>query len=268
MAETTRAASSGARRPRKAIENFPVSGEPIPAAGRALARADQGRRGARERRARAARRRQGRAHRRRRRSRRRRRARRPVPDRRLPDRLGHLVEHERERGDRGARGRGRARERRRQHGPVVERRLPVGRPSRRARGDRATTCCRRSSRSRASLEAKAREFDDVVKSGRTHWMDAVPVTLGQEFGGYAAQVREGHARVEATLGRLGKIPLGGTAVGTGLNTHPEFAGARPRAARRRHRPADLAAGGSVRVAGGARRRSSRPRARSRPSPSR
>jgi fumarate hydratase class II len=74
-----------------------------------------------------------------------------------------------------------------------------------------------------SLEAKAREFDDVVKSGRTHWMDAVPVTLGQEFGGYAAQVREGRARVEAALPRLGKIPLGGTAVGTGLNTHPEFA---------------------------------------------
>jgi fumarate hydratase class II len=74
-----------------------------------------------------------------------------------------------------------------------------------------------------SLEAKAREFDDVVKSGRTHWMDAVPVTLGQEFGGYAAQVREGSARVESTLGRLGQIPLGGTAVGTGLNTHPEFA---------------------------------------------
>jgi fumarate hydratase class II len=75
----------------------------------------------------------------------------------------------------------------------------------------------------AALEAKAREFDDVVKSGRTHWMDAVPVTLGQEFGGYAAQVREGHARVSATLGRLGQVPLGGTAVGTGLNTHPEFA---------------------------------------------
>jgi fumarate hydratase class II len=74
-----------------------------------------------------------------------------------------------------------------------------------------------------TLEAKADEFADVVKSGRTHWMDAVPVTLGQEFGGYAAQVREGHARVEATLERLGKIPLGGTAVGTGLNTHPEFA---------------------------------------------
>jgi fumarate hydratase class II len=76
----------------------------------------------------------------------------------------------------------------------------------------------------AALEAKAREFADVVKSGRTHWMDAVPVTLGQEFGGYAAQVREGKARVESTLERVGKIPLGGTAVGTGLNTHPAFAG--------------------------------------------
>jgi fumarate hydratase class II len=74
-----------------------------------------------------------------------------------------------------------------------------------------------------SLEAKAREFDDVVKSGRTHWMDAVPVTLGQEFAGYAAQVRQGIARVRDTLPRLGQIPLGGTAVGTGLNTHPEFA---------------------------------------------
>jgi fumarate hydratase class II len=75
----------------------------------------------------------------------------------------------------------------------------------------------------AALEAKAKEFDDVVKSGRTHWMDAVPVTLGQEFGGYAAQVREGAARVRDTLPRLGKVPLGGTATGTGLNTHPEFA---------------------------------------------
>ena len=75
----------------------------------------------------------------------------------------------------------------------------------------------------ASLEAKAAEFDDVVKSGRTHWMDAVPVTLGQEFSGYAAQAREGAARVRDALPRLGKIPLGGTAVGTGLNTHPEFA---------------------------------------------
>jgi fumarate hydratase class II len=74
-----------------------------------------------------------------------------------------------------------------------------------------------------SLQAKALEFDDVVKSGRTHWMDAVPVTLGQEFAGYAAQVRQGYDRVGSTLERLGQIPLGGTAVGTGLNTHPEFA---------------------------------------------
>jgi fumarate hydratase class II len=73
-----------------------------------------------------------------------------------------------------------------------------------------------------SLERKAEEFADVVKSGRTHLMDAVPVTLGQEFAGYAAQVRQGIARVEATLGRVGQIPLGGTATGTGLNTHPEF----------------------------------------------
>jgi fumarate hydratase class II len=74
-----------------------------------------------------------------------------------------------------------------------------------------------------SLQAKAAEFDDVVKSGRTHLMDAVPVTLGQEFSGYAAQVRQGYDRVGSTLERLGQIPLGGTAVGTGLNTHPEFA---------------------------------------------
>jgi fumarate hydratase class II len=74
-----------------------------------------------------------------------------------------------------------------------------------------------------SLERKAQEFDGVVKSGRTHMMDAVPVTLGQEFGGYAAQVRQGTARIQDALPRLGQIPLGGTAVGTGLNTHPEFA---------------------------------------------
>jgi fumarate hydratase, class II len=74
-----------------------------------------------------------------------------------------------------------------------------------------------------SLERKAEEFVDVVKSGRTHLMDAVPVTLGQEFGGYAAQVRQGIARLEGTRERLGQIPLGGTATGTGLNTHPEFA---------------------------------------------
>src|SRR6478752_7308628 len=75
----------------------------------------------------------------------------------------------------------------------------------------------------AALEEKSRQFADVVKAGRTHLMDAVPVTLGQEFGGYAAQVRLGVQRVEATLRRVGQIPLGGTATGTGLNTHSEFA---------------------------------------------
>jgi fumarate hydratase class II len=74
-----------------------------------------------------------------------------------------------------------------------------------------------------ALERKAGEFDDVVKSGRTHLMDAVPVTLGQEFGGYATQIRQGSARVGDAMPRLGEIPLGGTATGTGLNTHPEFA---------------------------------------------
>ena len=136
----------------KAIANFPVSGEPIPvhvarwlgrikaAAARVngelgLLDADKA-----ERIAAAADRDRGR------------RARRPVPDRRLPDRLRHLVEHERERGDRGPRRRGRACERRRQHGPELERRLSLGRPSRRPRRRRSTTFCRRS----RSFEAGAR----------------------------------------------------------------------------------------------------------------
>ena len=75
----------------------------------------------------------------------------------------------------------------------------------------------------SSLAAKASEFEDVVKSGRTHLMDAVPVTLGQEFAGYAAQVRLGARRVRNALPQVAQIPLGGTATGTGLNTHPEFA---------------------------------------------
>jgi fumarate hydratase class II len=74
----------------------------------------------------------------------------------------------------------------------------------------------------ASLERKATEFADAVKSGRTHLMDATPVTLGQEFGGYAAQVRMGIERLEATLPRVAELPLGGTAVGTGINSPPGF----------------------------------------------
>ena len=73
-----------------------------------------------------------------------------------------------------------------------------------------------------SFRVKADEWADVVKAGRTHMMDAVPVTLGQEFGGYAAQITLGRDRVRDALGRAAQIPLGGTATGTGLNTHHEF----------------------------------------------
>lgn len=76
----------------------------------------------------------------------------------------------------------------------------------------------------SSLEGKASEFRDVVKSGRTHLMDATPVTLGQEFAGYASQVRLGMDRLHAALPRLAELPLGGTAVGTGINTPPGFSG--------------------------------------------
>ena len=75
----------------------------------------------------------------------------------------------------------------------------------------------------AALGSKAEEFAGHVKSGRTHLMDAVPVTLGQEFAGFASQIRLGAERVRSTLGDVGHIPLGGTATGTGINTHPEFA---------------------------------------------
>ncbi|MEU7843126.1 class II fumarate hydratase [Micromonospora sp. NPDC049114] len=76
-----------------------------------------------------------------------------------------------------------------------------------------------------ALEGKAAEFETVVKAGRTHLMDATPVTLGQEFGGYAAQVRYGIERLEGSLPRLAELPLGGTAVGTGINTPLGFAAA-------------------------------------------
>src|SRR5436190_9102317 len=74
-----------------------------------------------------------------------------------------------------------------------------------------------------ALARKAEEFADIVKAGRTHLMDAVPVTLGQEFAGYSAQIRLGQLRIRNALPQVAQIPLGGTATGTGLNTHPEFA---------------------------------------------
>ena len=75
----------------------------------------------------------------------------------------------------------------------------------------------------ASLSARATAFGHIVKAGRTHLMDAVPIMLGDEFGGYAAQVPSARDHLTATLPMVGEVPLGGTAVGTGLNTHPEFA---------------------------------------------
>ncbi len=75
----------------------------------------------------------------------------------------------------------------------------------------------------AAIEAKAQAFEGIVKIGRTHLMDATPLTLGQEFSGYAQQLAYGIARIEGTLPRLYELALGGTAVGTGLNSHPEFA---------------------------------------------
>ena len=77
---------------------------------------------------------------------------------------------------------------------------------------------------RETLEEKEEEFDDVVKTGRTHLQDATPVTLGQEFGGYRTQIEKGLLRVDKTREHLGELALGGTATGTGLNTHPEFPG--------------------------------------------
>ncbi len=74
-----------------------------------------------------------------------------------------------------------------------------------------------------ALDKKAEAFDGIVKSGRTHLMDATPVRLGQEFGGYAAQIAHGMRRLEDAVHDLAELPLGGTAVGTGINTHPEFA---------------------------------------------
>ncbi|MGD0743245.1 MAG: class II fumarate hydratase [Acidimicrobiales bacterium] len=75
----------------------------------------------------------------------------------------------------------------------------------------------------AALRGKAEEFAELVKAGRTHLMDATPVTLGQEFGGYASAVEHGIERLASSLGRIGELPLGGTAVGTGLNARPGFA---------------------------------------------
>jgi fumarate hydratase class II len=87
---------------------------------------------------------------------------------------------------------------------------------------------------RVALDAKSKEFWDIIKIGRTHLMDATPVRLGQEFGGYARQCELGVERIRAAIREVEELPIGGTAVGTGLNCHPDFPGrtrSSPRAAR-------------------------------------
>jgi len=76
---------------------------------------------------------------------------------------------------------------------------------------------------RDALNSKSKEFNDIIKTGRTHLMDATPLTLGQEFSGYTQQLTNGLERIEAAMPRMYELALGGTAVGTGLNTHPQFA---------------------------------------------
>ncbi len=88
----------------------------------------------------------------------------------------------------------------------------------------------------AALETKSREFSHIIKIGRTHTQDATPLTLGQEFSGYAAQVKHGCERVRTALKDLYPLAQGGTAVGTGLNADPRFGEARCRADRDAHRP--------------------------------
>ena len=146
----------------------------------------------------------------------------PVPDRRLPDRLGHLRRTRTPTRSSPRWRRGRAPQRPRQHGPVLQRRVSLRRAPGRARRrpERAAAALKQLERSFAK---KAKSFQNVVKAGRTHLMDAVPVTLGQEFAGYAAQMALGQERVASALVHVGQIPLGGTATGTGLNTHPRFA---------------------------------------------
>ena len=157
-------------------------------------------------------------------------------------------------------------ERPRERVAVVERRVPVGGAPRgraSAIADELDPGGARSSRS--ALRKKQREFAHVVKAGRTHLMDATPVTLGQEFGGYAAQVEDGIARLDDTLPRLCVLPLGGTAVGTGINAPKGFARKVIARLADAHRAAAHRGEGPLRRAGRARRarRDERPAAHAR-----
>ena len=157
---------------------------------------------------------------------------RSFPGRRLPDRLGHQQQHERQRGDRqpgdpDARRHGRQQvarssQRPRQHGTVEQRCLPHGHPRGRADRDRERAAAGSRAPSPRSCATRAERFDDIVKIGRTHLQDATPIRLGQEFSGFASQVEHGIQHLTSVSDGLRELPIGGTAVGTGINTHPEF----------------------------------------------
>jgi fumarate hydratase class II len=106
--------------------------------------------------------------------------------------------------------------------PVQQRRYPHRAALRGAFDDRGTlvACIRKL---RDALRRKAVESDDVIKIGRTHLADATPMCLGQEFGGYARQIELSMGRIETAARDMQELPLGGTAIGTGINAHPEFA---------------------------------------------
>ena len=195
----------------------------------------------------------------------------------LADGVGHADQHERQRGARqpgvgdprrtARRRPSRAPERRRQSRPVVERRVSDGDERRRRRRDGAGPAAGARRRCARRSRQKSAEFADIVKIGRTHLQDATPLTLGQEFSGYVAQLAHAQRHIEAALPHVCELAQGGTAVGTGLNAHPEF-GARV--------AAEIAAAtglpfviGAEQVRGDGRRRRARRRctARSRRSPS-
>ena len=213
-----------------------------------------------------------RRHHRRRRGRRARRARRPVPDRRLPDRVGHEQQHEHERGagHAGRGGRSAGRSIRTTTSTTRCRRTTCSPPRSTSPPSRAScaTWSRRSSTWPARSRRKATEFADVVKSGRTHLMDATPVTLGQEFGGYAAQVRHrGRAAPRNAAARRGAAARRHR----GRHRHQRAAGlrrARHRRGRRGHRPAADRGARPLRGPGRARRagRALRPAAHDRGEP--
>ena len=209
----------------KAVDNFPISGETVPVAvvhwlGRikgAAARVNARARPARPEARRSAIADGGRRGRRRR-------ARRPVPDRRLPDRLGHLVEHERQRGHRGARRRAGPPERPREHGPVVQRRLPVARCTSPRSTRRRTTLLPALKQLERSFDAQGEASSRTSSSpaARTSW---TPCRSRSARSSPATPRRSASAR-SASRPRSStsrQIPLGGTATGTGLNTHPKFA---------------------------------------------